>query len=187
MLTSSNWIPCELPTASSSLSCTANIHRNLSNSSSRPRTPPSTSTSKTRKNEPSPHHRPSASSSSPPFKHYINFLSNTNDDWKADEDEVIGYEEDDGDDFGLPILSNMRRRSKKATTQQQNVFEGPASDADVGLRSRERRHSDSADIAIERPTSGYPMPRKSEGKILRPQYKDILRGMYSLAPEPHCV
>jgi len=38
-----------------------------------------------------------------------------------------------------------------------------------------RRHSNSADIAIERPALGYPMPKKSEGKILRPQYKDILR------------
>lgn len=39
----------------------------------------------------------------------------------------------------------------------------------------ERRYSNSADIAIERPAPSYPLPNKSEGKILRPQYKDILR------------
>lgn len=43
---------------------------------------------------------------------------------------------------------------------------------------RSRRYSNSADIAIERPAPTYPMPKKSEGKILRPQYKEILRGLY---------
>ena len=38
-----------------------------------------------------------------------------------------------------------------------------------------RRYSNSADIAVERPAPSYPVPKKSEGKILRPQYKDILR------------
>ncbi|PCD35132.1 hypothetical protein AU210_007718 [Fusarium oxysporum f. sp. radicis-cucumerinum] len=38
-----------------------------------------------------------------------------------------------------------------------------------------RRYSNSADIAIERPAPTYPMPKKSEGKILRPQYKEILK------------
>lgn len=42
-----------------------------------------------------------------------------------------------------------------------------------------RRHSDSADIAVERPSLSYPMPKKSEGKILRPQYKDILQGTWA--------
>ena len=42
-----------------------------------------------------------------------------------------------------------------------------------GLQSR--RFSYSADIAVERPAPSYPVPKKSEGKILRPQYKDILR------------
>lgn len=35
--------------------------------------------------------------------------------------------------------------------------------------------SNSADIAIERPAPSYPVAKKSEGKILRPQYKEILR------------
>ena len=35
----------------------------------------------------------------------------------------------------------------------------------------------SSDIAEERDPLNYPSAKKSEGKILRPQYKDILRGL----------
>jgi hypothetical protein len=118
-------------------------------------------------------------SSSPPFKSYINFLSNTNDDWKADEDEMLGYEDDDGDDFGLPSLSNMKRRSKRIATQNKSGLNQESllhtGDGSFG-RIQARRYSNSADIAAERPAPTYPMPKKSEGKILRPQYKDILKG-----------
>ncbi|KAL7787795.1 rab-GTPase-TBC domain-containing protein [Trichoderma ceciliae] len=122
--------------------------------------------------------RGSLGSTSPPFKSYINFLSNTNDDWKADEDEMLGYEDDDGDDFGLPSLSNMKRRSKRIATQNKSDpnQESLSSTGDVSFRRiQPRRYSNSADIAAERPASTYPMPKKSEGKILRPQYKDILK------------
>ncbi|PHH84650.1 hypothetical protein CDD83_1607 [Cordyceps sp. RAO-2017] len=147
---------------------------NLSGSSSRPKTPPSSSAAKIRVHEATPPPRTSAGHGSPPFKSYINFLSNTNDDWKADEDEMLGYEDDDGDDFGLPSLSNMRRRSRKMATQGKPDpgSLSPALDGSFSLQSR--RQSNSADIAAERPTPSYPMPKKSEGKILRPQYKEIL-------------
>ena len=36
----------------------------------------------------------------------------------------------------------------------------------------------SSDIAEEREPLNYPSAKKSEGKILRPQYKDILRGLW---------
>ncbi|KAH0498555.1 hypothetical protein TgHK011_005807 [Trichoderma gracile] len=154
---------------------------NLSSSSSpRPRTPPSTSSSRHRMPETTPPpQRGALASSSPPFKSYINFLSNTNDDWKADEDEMLGYEDDDGDDFGLPSLSNMKRRSKRIATQHNKSDPwqealSPVGDGSFG-RVQARRYSNSADIAAERPASTYPMPKKSEGKILRPQYKDILK------------
>lgn len=39
-----------------------------------------------------------------------------------------------------------------------------------------RYRANSADIAEERGTPMYPTARKGEGKILRPQYKEILRG-----------
>ncbi|OTA00512.1 hypothetical protein A9Z42_0006590 [Trichoderma parareesei] len=126
-----------------------------------------------------PPQRGALASSSPPFKSYINFLSNTNDDWKADEDEMLGYEDDDGDDFGLPSLSNMKRRSKRIATQnnRSEPWQEALSSVDDGSfgRVQARRYSNSADIAAERPASTYPMPKKSEGKILRPQYKDILK------------
>jgi len=85
------------------------------------------------------------------------------------------YESDDGDDFGLPSLSNMKRRTRKMTEQSKTAAEnGLGNDSPSGHESR-RRMSDSADIAVERPACMYPMPKKSEGKILRPQYKEILR------------
>lgn len=145
-----------------------NISANQSKSS------PSPSNSRARSNE------PAAGASSPPFKTYINFLSNTNDDWKADEDEMLGYDDDDGDDFGLPSLSNMKRRSRRMATQNKTNAGAlsPALDGRFGLTSR--RHSGSADIAVERPSLSYPMPKKSEGKILRPQYKDILQGSFQI-------
>lgn len=89
----------------------------------------------------------------------------------------MGYDDDDGDDFGLPSLSNMKRRSRKMAAQQQGEAAAPPTGFGSSFGSYGRHPSDSADIAVERPASSYPMPRKSEGKILRPQYKDILKGM----------
>jgi len=110
----------------------------------------------------------------------MNFLSNTNDDWNADEaDDIYGYEDDDGDDFGLPSLSNMKRRSRRKAEEKDrrnnNTSDAPSTVSDSLVGSHVRRYSDSADIAIERPTPSYPMPKKNEGKIVRPQYKEILR------------
>lgn len=110
----------------------------------------------------------------------MNFLSTTNDDWNADDaGEIYDYDDDDGDDFGLPSLSNMKRRTKRMQDAQTraNASNQP-SDLDSysgGFHSHSRRFSNSADIAIERPTPSYPVAKKSEGKILRPQYKEILK------------
>ncbi|KAI1416261.1 RabGAP/TBC [Hypoxylon sp. FL1857] len=155
----------------------------LSGSSSRPRTPPSSSTHKIRTSDvSSPPPKPSSGLSSPPLKSYFNFLSTTNQDWDVEDpevpdgDDILGYEDDDGDDFGLPSLSNMKRKSRRAAAAQNSVsshFQTTPLDAALGFPNR--RYSDSADIAIERPAPAYPMPKKSEGKILRPQYKDILK------------
>ncbi|KAK4241033.1 GTPase-activating protein gyp1 [Achaetomium macrosporum] len=153
----------------------------LSNSGSRPMTPPSTTSGHERSASLSSASRKTSSKiSSPPLKTYMNFLSNTNDDWTVDEEEeMYGYESDDGDDFGLPSLSNMKRRTKRIAEQSRAQTDSglghDAHDDVLGEQPRQRRNSDSADIAIERPTPSYPVPKKSEGKILRPQYKDILR------------
>lgn len=96
---------------------------------------------------------------------------------------MLGYEDDDGDDFGLPSLSNMKRRTKRLATQTK--FDShdsslpPTSEHVYGIPAA-RRLSNSGDIAIERPAPTYPMPKKSEGKILRPQYKEILKGRFGL-------
>lgn len=109
----------------------------------------------------------------------MNFLSNTNDDWNADEaEDAYGYDDNDGDDdFGLPSLSAMKRRTRRMAAQSQQDAAGgslsPLDDTFGGLHAR--RYSNSADIAVERPSPSYPVPKKSEGKILRPQYKDILK------------
>ncbi|KAI0885429.1 RabGAP/TBC [Annulohypoxylon maeteangense] len=156
----------------------------LSGSSSRPRTPPSSSSQKLRTSDvSSPPPKSSSGLSSPPLKSYFSFLSNTNRDWDVGDpempegDDMLGYEDDDGDEFGLPSLSNMRRRSRRAAAAAQSSSSSPfqTTPLDAALGLPNRRYSNSADIAIERPTSTYPMPKKSEGKILRPQYKDILK------------
>ncbi|KAK9415358.1 hypothetical protein SUNI508_10548 [Seiridium unicorne] len=153
---------------------------NLSAPSSRPRTPPSSSSHKARNSDVSspPLHKKHGPSS-PPLKSYISFLSNTNQDWNAEDpegDDMYGYEDDDGDDFGLPSLSNMKRKNRRmAATQGQPPQSGALSPIGTTFGFPSRRYSNSADIAIERPMPVYPMPKKSEGKILRPQYKDILK------------
>ncbi len=156
--------------------------------SSRPKTPPSSSSQKARTSDVGYTSRKSNSSiSSPPLKSYFSFLSTTNSDWNVEDPEgedEYAYEDDDGDDFGLPSLSNMKRRSRRmaAATRSDGLASQsqPALDGSLGFPNR--RYSNSADIAIERPTLVYPMPKKTEGKILRPQYKDILKGFAS----PQC-
>jgi TBC1 domain family member 2 len=114
------------------------------------------------------------------LKSYFSFLSNTNQDWNVDDpegDDTYGYDDDDGDDFGLPSLSNMKRKSRRmAAAHGKTTMEEDSQLVDNPYGFHSRRYSDSADIAIERPAPTYPVPKKSEGKILRPQYKDILRG-----------
>ncbi|KAH6674219.1 GTPase-activating protein gyp1 [Halenospora varia] len=156
----------------------------LSSSSNRPRTPPSSSSfSKTRSDTP-PLNRGSSGLASPPRRTYTDFLSNTNNDWNADDDgdddDEYGYENDDGDDFGLPSISSMKRKTKKVPTQSKIDYGGQLSPFGYGLEGSyggfgPRRLSNSADIAIERPAPSYPVAKKSEGKILRPQYKEILK------------
>lgn len=122
---------------------------------------------------------------SPAQNGYTSFLSSTNDDWVAQEEdedeEEYGYEVSDGDEFGLPSVTTTRKKQKqktsglgKSSTDPVPAF-SPWDTKPSGDYLSARRHSNSADIAIERPAVSYPVPKKSEGKILRPQYKEILR------------
>lgn len=90
---------------------------------------------------------------------------------------MMGYDDDDGDEFGLPSISSMKRRTKRRENEARAEPGGLMATPDTMSDLQSRRYSNSADIAVERPAPSYPMPKKSEGKILRPQYKEILRGM----------
>lgn len=159
----------------------------LSPNQNRPRTPPSAPSYKSHSDTP-PLSRGHSGLTSPPRKSYTDFLSHTNNDWNADdevdEDVEYGYDNDDGDDFGLPSISSMKRKSKKATGASSvdpggsQVSQGHDRSGDhgaLGAAFGTRRLSNSEDIAIERPAPSYPQPKKTEGKILRPQYKEILK------------
>lgn len=100
-----------------------------------------------------------------------------------DEDEVeeIIYD-DDEDEFGLPRIANARRKQSRSIDQFHpqsgdpgGGIAGNPSNLGFGLGAGNRHRADSSDIAEERGPL-YPMTRKGEGKILRPQYKDILKG-----------
>lgn len=160
----------------------------LSPSNSRPHSPPSTSRTGPRLTG-TPPPRPSSGLSSPPKRppfslygsnsKHSSFSNNVDDEFEVDEQ----YGNDEGEDeFGLPSLSSMRRNPKKVPVKKlqndpggtlshsKNVFSSLGV-ASAGTRPR----ANSSDIAEERGPPTYPSAKKNEGKILRPQYKDILR------------
>jgi hypothetical protein len=166
----------------------ANVYfRSISPNATRPRTPPSAASHKGHNDTP-PLNRGHSGLVSPPRRSYTDFLSHTNNDWNAedeiDEDDEYGYGNDDGDDFGLPSISSMKRKSKKVAdassvdpggSQSMHGHNRSGNHGGFGSGFGPRRPSISEDIAIERPAPSYPLPKKTEGKILRPQYKEILK------------
>lgn len=95
-----------------------------------------------------------------------------------EEDEIVF--DDDEDEFGLPSLASMRRKKaaplKPKAIDPGGAMAGHSSSLAAGLAANNRQRANSSDIAEERGTPMYPTARKGEGKILRPQYKDILQG-----------
>ena len=77
----------------------------------------------------------------------------------------------------------MRREARRIQTQNINDPGGGRGKSSSGLSSLSMESlsgtgiADSSDIAEERGPPNYPAAKQSEGKILRPQYKDILRGL----------
>ena len=90
----------------------------------------------------------------------------------------------DEDEFGLPSISSMRRDAKRIPRSKVHDPGGgrDKNNKDLSLLSaglsRGRERANSSDIAEERGPPEYPTAKKGEGKILRPQYKDILRGLF---------
>lgn len=131
--------------------------------------------------------------SSPPSKPvYPRFPSQEANHWTA-EDEVEDDEQDDErqyvysenldeDEFGLPRIASMRKESKRISRSKIHD-PGGGRDRSGNIQSllsagrpSSRARANSSDIAEERGPPDYPSAKKGEGKILRPQYKDILRG-----------
>jgi len=108
-------------------------------------------------------------------------------DEEEDEDDAEHYfynDNADEDEFGLPSITSMRREAQKRIPTNkaidpggglQNVNNGVTA-ALSPERLSGRARANSSDIAFEREPLSYPSAKASEGKILRPQYKDILRG-----------
>ncbi|OKL55728.1 hypothetical protein UA08_09098 [Talaromyces atroroseus] len=120
-----------------------------------------------------------------PSHPYNTILSPSNRNWgygndvnNEDEDDEIFYD-DDEDEFGLPSIASMRKKGKSSKKSQptyktNNSLSGNSS-LNVDFDAAARPRANSSDIAEERNVSLYPSTKKTEGKILRPQYKDILK------------
>ncbi|TPX26136.1 GTPase-activating protein [Coccidioides immitis] len=104
------------------------------------------------------------------------------DDDDGDNEDELAYD-DDEDEFGLPSVTSLRKskfQGLRRTQATESSFESQsgshANGSSVlvpdlgGMRLR----ANSSDIAEERGTLAYPNAKSTEGKILRPQYKEIL-------------
>ncbi|PLN76509.1 Ypt/Rab-specific GTPase-activating protein [Aspergillus taichungensis] len=167
--------------------------RGITPQHARPRTPPRSSSHKPQPvSSPSPH-RPAIWVASPRTS-YTDIMDQGMESWDRtktrdnadmdddEEEEDIVYD-DDEDEFGLPTIASMRRKQAQSISTKQPKTAAPGgggigkldtTSLGVGLGSN-RQRADSSDIAEERGLPMYPTARKGEGKILRPQYKDILR------------
>ena len=195
MLTSSNSTPCGTHKLTHNSGALTGIGRSLTPSNSRPHTPPSSSKNNVRNARTPPPKANSAISSPPRKPTYSQLLPSANDDWQAGDDEEDDEEEEDApqhiysegldeDEFGLPSISSMRRAAKKRIPINKindpgggfSTSRNGSSSNSAPSRPSGRPRANSSDIAEERGPPSYPTTKKIEGKILRPQYKDILRG-----------
>ncbi|KAL6235396.1 hypothetical protein BDW75DRAFT_209734 [Aspergillus navahoensis] len=169
-------------------------HANIPNGLPRytqPRTPPRSSSNNTSRASPSTR-RPGIWVASPRAS-YSGIMNQELGQWdhdnsaekiEEDEDDVGGdiVFDDDEDEFGLPSIASMRKRqSRKADVSESEAVESPTSNSEsmqstlgVSLPNN-RQRANSSDIAEERDIPLYPTARMGDSKILRPQYKDILK------------
>lgn len=172
-------------------------YRALTPNSSRPQTPPSVPSfgSSRNNNTPPPNKGNSAVSKLSSRSTYADLVYGRNRKWTTGEADDDGEMEDhldfdlnvDEDEFGLPSIATSRRRTRRAGVPSLVSAEGeknPTSANGMLLGtelSAGRVRANSSDIAEERGTPNYPTAKKPEGKILRPQYKDILRGVHHIS------
>ncbi|RMZ86998.1 hypothetical protein DV736_g5780, partial [Chaetothyriales sp. CBS 134916] len=142
-------------------------------SNSRPRTPPTTSSG-----QGSPTRIPNRQQyRSPERRPYSILGTSALGSWDAlddpDDDAADFLFDDDEDEFGLPSIESMRkRRDRKA--QNASDLQG-ASQGQAPVPLPPHIGSASSDIAEQRSSPSYPSAKRGEGKILRPQYKELLK------------
>ena len=121
---------------------------------------------------------------SAPKSSYRRFYSDTSGSWDTPDQELddedydsLGLDEDE-DEFGLPSISTTRRKkghkSKNGSTAVSSLDKGPINNS-IAMPTAGGA-PDSGDIAEERGLPNYPSAKQMQGKILRPQYKEILHG-----------
>lgn len=93
-----------------------------------------------------------------------------------EDEEALDFDEDE-DEFGLPSIASMRRKGQRQHTKNKKSASGSLSTSYPTLSpiTPSWELADNGDIAEERKLPTYPSAKKPDGKILRPQYKDILR------------
>ena len=166
--------------------------RTLTSNASRSQTPPPSIIYGAYRNAGTPYDTPSSVRSSlasrPKQSDWSSYPANA---WDSgtdvdvnDSEEQFDYDANqDEDEFGLPSLGNTRRIPKRFASPIFNDPEGGMTADRAGSftlnngPSIGRARANSSDIAEERGLPNYPVAKKSEGKILRPQYKDILKGL----------
>ncbi|EEH18939.2 hypothetical protein PABG_01258 [Paracoccidioides brasiliensis Pb03] len=127
---------------------------------------------------------------SPPRHPYASVMAQAGEDWSHDDDDdgdedELSYDDDDEDEFGLPSVTSMRKKKSKAPSRQQAQVKGNYGRGRSKSRSNGssnlapnlgtlRLRANSSDIAEERGVLTYPTAKRADGKILRPQYKEIL-------------
>lgn len=115
-----------------------------------------------------------------PRRNYHSFLAGStpvgalSPDEEEEDYDPLDFEEEE-DEFGLPSIASIRRRkSRKGNGSIPSRFD---SSGDIpGSFLSPAAGLDSGDISEERDLPNYPTSKQAQGKILRPQYKDILRG-----------
>ena len=124
---------------------------------------------------------------SPPRPSYTNLAPQSSSAWGAEESDEDEEEEgdlvydDDEDEFGLPSLASIRKKKSTKARPGRTKDPGggsflPNGSSSFAMASKpDFMRSDSYDIAEERNPLAYPSTKKGDGKILRPQYKEILK------------
>lgn len=113
---------------------------------------------------------------------------NAEEDYDDDEDDEYAFDDDNEDEFGLPRITNVRKKGLRqiASKGHDPGGGGGGSLTTNGVLSIEGRmastriRANSSDIAEERGGLYESTVKAVDEKILRPQYKDILRGGHLL-------